>query len=204
MSCSSRIRQVYRPCPQLWSHQCRWSQSRTWPGRIRQRPGRCPVRRSRNLSRCCTNAAAEAGAAAITDVATTAARPKADSAIGRVLMVTPQEKWRQSLSPTVLVLVVLSRSLALSIWPYASRAWSPANLRVPPAEVGDAPPSWPRAKGVDVAEVIALYEAGRSLNQIAEKYGVRHTTIHYHLRREGVPMRPTGVHVLRMGLRPSR
>ena len=59
------------------------------------------------------------------------------------------------------------------------------------------------SKGVDVAEVIALYEAGRSLHQIAEKYGVRHTAIHYHLRRQGVPIRPTGVHGLRMGLRPS-
>ena len=53
------------------------------------------------------------------------------------------------------------------------------------------------SKGVDVAEVIALYQAGRSLNQIAEKFGVRHTTIHYHLRRQGVTLRPTGVKDLR-------
>ena len=53
------------------------------------------------------------------------------------------------------------------------------------------------SKGVDVAQVIALYEAGRSLNQIAEKFGVRHTTIYYHLRRQGVTLRPTGVHGLR-------
>ena len=54
------------------------------------------------------------------------------------------------------------------------------------------------SKGVDVAEVIALYEAGRSLNQIAEKFGVRHTTVYYyHLRRAGVTLRPTGVKDLR-------
>ena len=52
------------------------------------------------------------------------------------------------------------------------------------------------SKGVDVAEVIALYEAGRSLHRIAEMFGVNHTTINYHLRREGVALRPNGTHEL--------
>ena len=53
------------------------------------------------------------------------------------------------------------------------------------------------SKGVDVAEVIALYQAGRSLNQIAEKHGVNPHTVYYHLRRQGVPAASLcGVHGL--------
>ena len=53
------------------------------------------------------------------------------------------------------------------------------------------------SKGVDLAEVIALYKAGRTLKQVAAQLGVNPTTVYYHLRRQDVTLRPTGVRGLR-------
>ncbi|MGI9621822.1 MAG: helix-turn-helix domain-containing protein [Acidimicrobiales bacterium] len=43
----------------------------------------------------------------------------------------------------------------------------------------------------EVAAVIADYRHGRSVRQIAAKYGIHQTTTYEHLKRHGVPLRGT-------------
>jgi hypothetical protein len=79
-------------------------------GKDTSMPGTSPGSKKQSSGRS-TNAAAEAGAATTTDVATAAASPNADSAIERILIAAPKEVRDRFHSATFLPLLVLSSAL---------------------------------------------------------------------------------------------
>jgi DNA-directed RNA polymerase specialized sigma24 family protein len=44
-----------------------------------------------------------------------------------------------------------------------------------------------------VASVVALYEPGVSVSEVASRFDVHHTTVLAHLRRQSIPLRRTGL-----------
>lgn len=48
----------------------------------------------------------------------------------------------------------------------------------------------PAAKGIDHERVLAAHKAGLAPLEIAERFGIRPTTVHYALRKYGINLRP--------------